>query len=92
MSRGGIHTFVLIFHFLNDKQCHITIRFSELKDMFGNAMAIKMNDVLTKHGLNTHVFAYVKDDGSNLATMTFALTFVVSCEVLGLSTPFIGSY
>jgi hypothetical protein len=56
-----------------------------------NAMAIQVNDVLTKHGLNTHVFSYVKNERKNLATTTFVLTFVVSCEVLGLSTPFVGS-
>jgi hypothetical protein len=56
-----------------------------------NAMVIQVNDVLAKHGLNTHVFAYVKNERNNLATMTFVLTFVVSCEVLGLSTPFVGS-
>jgi hypothetical protein len=59
--------------------------------MFGNAMAIQVNDVFAKHGLNTHVLAYVKDEGNNLATMTSTITFVVSCEVLGLSTPFVGS-
>jgi hypothetical protein len=47
--------------------------------------------VFAKHGLNIHVFGYVKDEGSNLATMTSTLTFVMSCEVLGLSTPFVGS-
>jgi hypothetical protein len=30
-------------------------------------MVIQMNDVLTKHGLNTHVLAYVKDERNNLA-------------------------
>jgi hypothetical protein len=93
MSRGGIGTFVLIVHFLNDKwePCHVTIKFFEMANKSRNAMAIQMNDVFTKHGLNTHAFAYVKDEGSNLATITFALTFVVSCEVLGLSTPFVNS-
>jgi hypothetical protein len=42
--------------------------------------------------LNIHVLAYVKNEGNNLTTMISALTFVVSCEVLGLSTFFVGSY
>jgi hypothetical protein len=50
-----------------------------------------MNNVFAKHGLNIHVLAYVKDERNNLATMTYTLTFVVSCEVLGLSTFFVGS-
>ncbi len=40
---------------------------------------------------NYAYFAYVKDEGSNIPTMTSTLAFVVSCEVLGLSTPFVGS-
>jgi hypothetical protein len=35
--------------------------------------------------------AYVKDEGNNLSTMTNALTFVVFCKLLWLTTPFIGS-
>jgi hypothetical protein len=93
MSKRRIDTFFLIVHFLNDKwePCHVTIRFFEMANKSRNAMAIQVNDVLAKHGLNTHVFAYVKNERNNLATMTFVLTFVVSCEVLGLSTPFVGS-
>jgi hypothetical protein len=30
-------------------------------------MVIQMNDVLAKHGLNTHVLTYVKDERGNLA-------------------------
>jgi hypothetical protein len=46
---------------------HVTVGFFEIIDTSGNAMAIQMNDVLAKHGLNTHVLAYVKDERSNLA-------------------------
>jgi hypothetical protein len=34
---------------------------------------------------------YVKDKGGNLSTTTITLTSFVSCEVLGLATPFVGS-
>jgi hypothetical protein len=37
------------------------------------------------------LFAYVKNKGGNLSTMTQALTFIVSCEKLGLAHPFVGS-
>jgi hypothetical protein len=92
MSRGGIATFVLIVHLLNDKwePCYVIVEFFEIADRFGNAMVIQVNDVFAKHGLSTHILAYVKNERSNLATMTFALTFVVSCEVLGLLAPFVG--
>jgi hypothetical protein len=47
-----------------------------------------MTNLLAKHGFNAYVLAYIKDERSNLFTMTFALTSIMSCEVLGLSTPF----
>jgi hypothetical protein len=37
------------------------------------------------------LITYVKDKGGNLSTMTIALISFVSCEVLGLTTPFVGS-
>ncbi len=46
---------------------HVIVGFFEIVDTFGNAMAIQVNDVLAKHGLNTHVLACVKDERSNLA-------------------------
>jgi UDP-glucose 6-dehydrogenase len=81
MSRGGIATFFLIVLFLNDKwePCHVIIAFFENTNRFRDAMVIHVNDVLVKHGSSTHILAYVKNEGNNLATMTFALTYVVSC-------------
>ncbi len=54
-------------------------------------MVLQGNNIIAKHGLNTHVLGYVKDEGSNLSTMIYALTYVVPCEVLELSTFFIGA-
>ncbi len=86
-------TFVTIMHFLNNKweSCHIIVGFFETINTFGNAMALQVNVVLAKYGLNTQIIAYVKDEGDNLNTMTNALTSIVSCETLGLQTPFVGS-
>ncbi len=47
--------------------------------------------MLAKHGFITWVIAYVKDEGGNVSTMTIALTSMVSCQALGLTTPFVGS-
>jgi hypothetical protein len=63
----------------------------EITSASKNAMTTQVNDVLVNHGLNIHVLPYVKDEGSNLATMTSTLTYVVSCEVLGFWAPFVGS-
>ncbi len=54
-------------------------------------LALQVNDVFTKHALNACVFVYVKDEGNNFSTITFALTFVLSCELLELLTPFVGA-
>jgi len=54
-------------------------------------MAIQVNEMLITNGLNVKIMAYVKDESKNLNTMTSALTFVVSCKLLGLTTPFIKS-
>jgi hypothetical protein len=43
-----------------------------------------------KHGFNVQVIAYVKDEACNISTKTIVLTSIVSCEVLGLTTPFVG--
>jgi hypothetical protein len=93
MSKGGVDTFVFVVHFLNDKwePCHVTINFFETTHTSRNAMAMHVNNVLAKHGLNIVVFAYVKDERNNLATMTSTGTFIVCCEILGLLVPFVGS-
>jgi hypothetical protein len=46
--------------------------------------------VLSTYGLNVKKFPYAKDEDNNLSTMTFALIPFISCQVLGLTTPFIG--
>ncbi len=47
--------------------------------------------MFTKHKFNGCVTAYVKNEGNIFLTMTFILTSVASCEVLGLLTPFVRS-
>jgi hypothetical protein len=47
--------------------------------------------MLVKLGLNAQVIAYVKGEMSNLSTMTTILTSIISCEVLKMATPFMGS-
>jgi hypothetical protein len=52
-------------------------------------MTLQVNDVLIKHKLNVYVVTYVKDEGNSFSMMTSTLTSIVSCEILGLSTPFV---
>ncbi len=54
-------------------------------------MVAQVTMLLNSFGLLNKVIMYVKNEGSNLATLTFALTFVVSCSPLQLPRPFVGS-
>ncbi len=64
MSKVRVDTFVMIMHFLNDKwePCHIIVGFFEIVNTSRNAMALQVNDVLTKYEFNTRIIAYVKDE------------------------------
>ncbi len=47
-------------------------------------MAKNLIEFLDVYGLRNKIITYVKDEGSNLNTLTNALKFVVKCETLGL--------
>lgn len=73
MSRTKVNKFVLIAHVLSDKweSCHvITIGFFETTNASRSAMALQVNELLTKHGLNFQVIVFVKDEGDHFSTMT----------------------
>jgi hypothetical protein len=91
MSRRIVDTFVLIAHFLNDKwkSYHIILGFKKNIDTFGNPMVLQVNDLLSKHGLNVCVIAWVKNEGGNLSSMIYVLTYVVFYEIFCLFTPFV---
>jgi hypothetical protein len=93
MSKVGVDTFVFIVHFLNDKWelCHVTIDFFEIVETFENAMVLQVNEIPVKHEFNAQVIAYVKDERVNISTKTTILISIISCEVLGLTTPFVGA-
>jgi hypothetical protein len=80
MLKGGVDTFVLIVHFLNDKWefCHVTMGFFKIVETTKGVLALQMNDLLVKHGFNIHVLVYVKDQANNLSIMTFTFTLIVS--------------
>jgi len=45
-------------------------------------MALQINEMLAKHGLNVWVIAYVKNKRGKLSTMTETLISIISCERL----------
>ncbi len=55
-------TFVFIVHFLNElwEPCHVTIGFFETIESFESVMALQVNEILVKHGLNACVICIRK--------------------------------
>ncbi len=51
-------------------------------------MAKKLTKLLDNYALEKKFIAYVKDEGSNLNTMTTTLKSIVSCDMLGLEESF----
>lgn len=92
MSRVGFDTFTLVVNFISRdwKPCHVTIGLFEAMDTRGDSLAQQMNPILEEFKLTKKIIAYVKDEGANLVTMATALSDVVSCEPLGLTTPYVG--
>ncbi len=86
-----VNTFFLIVHFwtTNGSLVNVTIGLFDTTNTFGITMVLQMNEMLATYELNTKVLAYIKAKGKILLVMNNALTFVVSCEVLGLTAPFI---
>jgi hypothetical protein len=93
MSKGGHDIFALVINFLGiDWQPkHATIGFFCAMDTFGQTLAKTLIDLLEKYNLRIFFVAYVKDEGSNLNTITITLKSIVSCEVLDLKENFQGT-
>ncbi len=54
-------------------------------------MARQLKTMLEKFSLTSKVLCYVKDKGTNLASMTTILKSIISCETLNLLVPFHGA-
>jgi hypothetical protein len=63
--------------------------FFKIVETTKGVMALQMNDLLAKHGLNVCVLVYVKDHANNISIMTFVFTLIVYCEILGMLVPFV---
>ncbi len=91
MPRVEMDTFVLIVHFLNDSGSLVMQPLVFWNNQnFWECHGFANQWSLCKTWAQCLVIAYVKDEGFNLLTMATALTFIVSCEVLGLTAPFVG--
>ncbi len=90
MSKGVHNIFALVINFLGydwqPKQ--VTIGLFEATKITMQALANNLTKLFDQYGLRNKIIAFVKDEGSNLNTMTIALNFVIKCEVLGLYESF----
>lgn len=67
---------------------HATIGIFEVHNIIGATMANQVKVLLDSIGLLNKVIAYIEDEGFNLSTLTFVLTFVILCFSFQLSMPF----
>jgi hypothetical protein len=93
MSKGAHDVFAMVVNFLSTslELKHVMIGLFEANDMNSVAMVVKIKHILNKFGLTQKIMAYVKDEGSNLATYPQALKAIVSCVDLDTTEPFDGS-
>jgi hypothetical protein len=90
MSKGAHDVFVLVIIFLGSdwKPKHVTFGLFEAAKTIGQALAKNLIELLDAYGLRNKIIAYVKDEGSNLNTLTNALKSIVKCETIGLEESF----
>jgi hypothetical protein len=94
MSKGAHVVFVLAIIFLgsNWKPKYVTLGLCEAAKITGQALARNLIELLDAYDLKNKIITYVKDEGSNLNTLTNALKFVVKCEILSLEENFQRTY
>jgi hypothetical protein len=62
----------------------MTIGLFETIKIMNQGLATNLTKLFNQYGLRKKFITYVKDEGSNLTTMTIALKSIVKCEILGL--------
>jgi hypothetical protein len=90
MSKGAHDVFVLVIMFLGFdwKPKHVILGSFEAAQITRQVLARNLIELLDAYGLRNKIIAYVKDEGSNLNTLTNALNYIVKCEILGLKESF----
>jgi hypothetical protein len=72
----------------NWKPNHVILGLFEAAKTTRQALARNLFELLDAYGLRNKIITYVKDEGSNLNTLTNVLTFVVTREILSLEESF----
>ncbi len=60
----------------------------EVAKIIGQMLVRNLIDLLDAYGFRNKIITYMKDEGSNLNTLTNALKSIVKCEILSLEESF----
>jgi hypothetical protein len=92
MSKGAHNVFVVVVTFLSTswESKYVMIGLFEAKVTSGVTLVVKFKQNFNKFGFTQKILAYVKDEGSNLATCVQVLKVVVSCVNVDTTKPFDG--
>jgi hypothetical protein len=93
MSHGWHDIFAMVISFINNlwEPTHIIMGIFEVHNTIGVAITNQVKVLLNFFSLLDKVIAYVKDERSNIRTLTLALINVVTCSPFQLTSPFVGS-
>ncbi len=74
---------------MEPKTCYFFL--FEVTKIIKQVLAKNLIKLLDAYGLRNKIITYVKDEGSNLNTLTNALKSIIKCETLGLEESFQGT-
>jgi len=63
----------------------------EADEIVSSRLTNQLKTLLEKFGLTSKVLCYVKNEGTDLETMTVSLMSIISCEALSLRIPLVGA-
>ncbi len=94
MFHGGHDIFPMVVNFIDNlwEPTHVIVVIFEVHNTIGVAITNQVKVLLDVFGLLNKIIAYVKDEGSNLSTLTLALINVVTCFPFQLTIPFMESF
>jgi hypothetical protein len=92
MNQIGFNTFALVVNFIDDAWVlkHVNVDIFKTPNIAGATLVEIIKPLLAKFKFTHTIITYVKDEGSNLNTLTVIAYIIVSCESLQLETPFVG--
>jgi hypothetical protein len=67
---------------------HITLGLFKPTNLTRQTLVKKSTKLLDNYALRRKIIVYVKDEGSNLNSMTTTLKSIISCDMLGLEESF----